>query len=297
MIKKLLYNFHVLLFTVLFSSFSYGQSFEDIYDKYTSVGQLGLTVTNFGVLGNGWNKINGRILPSCQYKQNTEILRDQVEHFSYAGLWIGGVVNGQRLVSTAIVDGVFESGQEGFELFAADNIDIISSISSTSLDSIAQYFSPYATSHQDLKTEFRDYGTTPIDNMNIPNHTPLGIDIKLESYAWNFSFADAFVILNYSIKNVSDQTIENIYAGIWTDASVANMNYTNKYEPGGGFTWYDNLDGYDTSLDDSEYSRDIAYQYDLDGDDGWAQSYIGITWLGGSAVSYTHLTLPTILLV
>ena len=227
--KKLLYTIRVLLFIVLFFSFTYAQSFEDIYDKYTSVGQLGLTVTNFGVLGNGWNKINGRILPSCQYKQNTEILRDQVEHFSYAGLWIGGVVNGQRLVSTAIVDGVFESGQEGFELFAADNIDVISSISSTSLDSIAQYFSPYATSHQDLKTEFRDYGTTPIDNMNIPNHTPLGIDIRLESYAWNYSFADAFVILNYSLKNVSDQTIENIYAGIWTDASVANMNYTNKY--------------------------------------------------------------------
>jgi hypothetical protein len=60
------------------------------------------------------------------------------------------------------------------------------------------------------------------------------------------------------------------------------MNYTNKYEPGGGFTWYDNLDGYDTSIDDSEYSRDIAYQYDLDGDDGWAQSYIGLTWLGGN---------------
>ena len=282
MIKKLLYKFHILLFTVLFSSIISAQYFEDIYDKYTSVGQLGLTVTNFGVLGNGWNKINGRILPSCQYKQNTEILRDQVEHFSYAGLWIGGVVNGQRLVSTAIVDGVFESGQEGFELSAADNIDIKSSISSTSLDSIAQYLSPYATSHQDLKTAFRDYGTIPTDNMNIPNHTPLGIDIRLESYAWNYSFADAFVILNYSIKNVSDQTIENIYAGIWTDASVANMNYTNKYEPGGGFTWYDNLDGYDTSIDDSEYSRDIAYQYDLDGDDGWAQSYIGITWLGGN---------------
>ena len=105
--KKLLYTIRVLLFIVLFFSFAYTQSFEDIYDKYTSVGQLGLTVTNFGVLGNGWNKINGRILPSCQYKQNTEILRDQVEHFSYAGLWIGGVVNGQRLVSTAIVDGVF----------------------------------------------------------------------------------------------------------------------------------------------------------------------------------------------
>ena len=110
-------------------SFVAAQSVTDVYDKYTSVGQLGLTVTNFGVLGNGWNKIDGRILPSCQYKQNTEILRDQVEHFSYAGLWIGGIVNGQRRVSTAIVDGVFESGQEGFEFSAVKNIDIESSIS------------------------------------------------------------------------------------------------------------------------------------------------------------------------
>ncbi len=91
---------------------------DDVYDKYTSVGQLGLAVTNFGVLGNGWNKIDGRIQPSCMYKQKTEILREQVEHFSYAGLWIGGKVNGERRVSTAIVDGVFESGQEGFEFFA-----------------------------------------------------------------------------------------------------------------------------------------------------------------------------------
>ena len=50
------------------------QSVSDVYDKYTSVGQLGLTVTNFGVLGNGWNKIDGRILPSCQYKQNLSLI-------------------------------------------------------------------------------------------------------------------------------------------------------------------------------------------------------------------------------
>ena len=42
-------------------SFVAAQSVTDVYDKYTSVGQLGLTVTNFGVLGNGWNKIDGRI--------------------------------------------------------------------------------------------------------------------------------------------------------------------------------------------------------------------------------------------
>ena len=52
----------------------------DEYDKYTSVGNLGLTVTNFGILGNGWNRMeDGSIHPSCQYKQQTEIAREQVE--------------------------------------------------------------------------------------------------------------------------------------------------------------------------------------------------------------------------
>ena len=87
----------------------------DEYDKFTSVGNLGLTITNFGILGNGWNRMeDGSIHPSCQYKQQTEIAREQIDHFSYAGLWVGGIVNGQRRVSTSIVDGVFEAGNQGF---------------------------------------------------------------------------------------------------------------------------------------------------------------------------------------
>ncbi len=234
---------------LLFIQSALSQSVPDVFDKYTSVGQLGLTVTNFGVLGNGWNRINGRILPSSQYKQHTENLREQVEHFSSAGLWVGGIVNGERRVSTAIVDGVFESGQEGFEFIATSGMEIKSSISSTSQDSMAQFYSPYAVSHQDLITDFKDFGENPSDNFGIPNHTPLGVSIHLEAYAWNFTYADAFVLLNYTITNQSEETIENIYTGIWTDASVANMNYTNRYEPGGGFTWYDNLDGFDRSVD------------------------------------------------
>ena len=121
------------------------RSAADEYDKYTSVGNLGLTVTNFGILGNGWNRMeDGTIHPSCQYKQQTTILREQIEHFSYAGLWVGGIVNGQRRVSTSIVDGVFESGNEGFELFAETSILIQSSISSTTQDSMAKYYSPTA---------------------------------------------------------------------------------------------------------------------------------------------------------
>ena len=265
------------------------QTSSDEYDKYTSVGNLGMTITNFGILGNGWNRMeDGSIHPSCQYKQHTEVAREQIEHFSYCGLWVGGIVNGQRRVSTAIVDGVFEAGDEGFELFANSPITIRSSISSTTQDSMAQYYSPNAISHQDMISDTKDYGDSPTDGLGIQGHTPLGIDIHLEAYAWNFSYADAFVILIYSFTNASSDTIRDLYAGIWSDASVANFNYTDRYTPGGGFTWTDNLDGFDESEDDAGFSRDIGYQYDSDGDDGWSESYIGISALG-SNVPYRYL--------
>ena len=265
------------------------QTAADEYDKYTSVGNLGLTITNYGILGNGWNRMeDGSIHPSCQYKQHTEIAREQIEHFSYCGLWVGGIVNGQRRVSTAIVDGVFDAGDEGFELFANSPITIQSSISSTTQDSMAKYYSPYAVSHQDMITDFKDYGDSPGDNLGIQGHSPLGLDIHLESYAWNYSYADAFVILKYTFTNATEDTIQDIYAGIWADASVANFNYTDIYTPGGGFSWSDNLDGFDESEDGAGFERAIGYQYDANGDDGWTESYLGLSALG-SNVPYNYL--------
>ena len=130
---------------------------------------------------------------------------------------------------------------------------------------MAQYYSPNAISHQDILANFSDYGDSYNDGQGIPNHSPLGIDIRLESYAWNYSYADAFVILNYTFTNVSQDTIEDIYAGIWADPSVANFNYTDYYTPGGGFTWYDNLNVFDETIDDAGFSRNIASQFDT----GW----------------------------
>ena len=78
-----------------------GQEVEDDYDKYTTVNQLGMGITNFGVLGNGYERVNGQIQPSAQYKQHTQILREQVEHFSYSGLWVGGKVDGETAAKRA----------------------------------------------------------------------------------------------------------------------------------------------------------------------------------------------------
>jgi hypothetical protein len=261
----------------------------DDFDNYTIVGEMGLTVTNFGILGEGWNNPDQ---PSARYKQyGTE--REMVELMSYAGLWLGGipVVNGldqPARVSTAIVDGAFDSGDEGFEFAtssaASDTIHTRSSISSASTSPLASYFSLDAVSHQDLITTFSD-----LDAEIAPNHLPLGIEVHLESYAWSHSFMESFVILDYTITNKSNQVdttgegwdIKNIYAGIWADASVNNMNYKSRWEPGSGFSWYDNINSFERSYNNNGYPRNIGYQYDYDGDDGWSQVYFGIMALHG----------------
>jgi len=249
----------------------------DDYWHFHDVGNLGLTVTNYGVLGQGYSAAL-KDQPSCLYKYHSRREKERIEHFSYAGLWIGGIggMNGehQKLVSTAIVDGVFQYGEAGFEFTnSADEGDTVIERSSIVT---SPYFDPKAISHQDFICNFTDRNTTvPGTNIELIGHTPLGINVHFESYAWNYSYADAFVILNYTITNISAYPIEDVYVGIWVDCSVANMNYTSIYEPGGGFTWYDNLDGFD-----KEYS--MGYQYDADGDNGYAESYFGLRALGAS---------------
>lgn len=252
----------------------------DDYHHYHDVGNLGLTVTNYGLLGQGYLAAL-QDQPSCQYKYHSRLDKERIEHFSYAGLWIGGIggINGENetLVSTAIVDGVFEYGEAGFEFTnSAAESDTVKERSSIVT---SPYFDPAAISHQDFICDFTDKNmTVPGTDIELIDHTPLGINVHMESYAWNYSYADAFIILNYTIKNISNYPIDSVYVGLWADASVANMNYTSNYEPGGGFTWYDNLNGFD-----EEYN--MGYQYDVDGDNGYAESYLGIRALGASVPS------------
>jgi len=247
----------------------------DDYKKYTSINQLGVALTNFGVLGNNFTKIDGKIQPSCMYKQHTLVMREQVEHFAYAGLWVGGIADGQVRVSTAIIDGVTESGSEGFEFIPMSYLTEQSNITTSPV------YAPDAVSHQDYTAGFTD--VFPTDRPVVPNHIPLGIEVTMNTYGWNYSFAEAFVIFEYIVKNVnSSSTISDLYAGMWVDAAVANMNYTSTYEAGGGFSWYDDLDGFDETVDSSGFVRNMGYEYDADGDDGWAETYIALKTLGGS---------------
>jgi hypothetical protein len=267
----------------------------DDFDHYTSVGEIGLTITNFGVIGHGYN-IEGQ--PSCLYKQYSGLDFEQVEHFSYAGVWVGGKVDNEARVSTAVMDGTF--GGFGWEWnnigepADASGADPAYAIQTRSTFMDSPYFHPDAISHQDFLMSFTDTSTVvPGTDETIEDHNPLGLRIDLESHAWNYSYANGFVVIDLTLTNVSADmdgvgwTIDSLYTGYWIDEAVGNFNLHDYYSPGrGGWSWYDNMAG--VVLTDSTTTAlgdtiSMAVGYDADGDNGYAENMVGCRFIGGWA--------------
>jgi hypothetical protein len=255
---------------------------DDVSNKFTNVGNLGLTITNFGTYGSGF--VGWPNQPSAEYP-----LGSGIEHIFDGGLWIGGFLSNDAsgsgrqgpLVTTGAVDAASVSARSGgFEFTNSPGTGITER--SSLLES--RYYSPYAISHQDFVMDYVDTNTIiPGTSEQIVDHNPLGVAIRHESYAWNFPFANFFVIMNYWIKNVSNKYIDSVYVGLWTDAVVRNTKITGR--PSGGEFYRHGGNGYVDSMK-------IAYEFDSDGDIGFTDSYIGFQLLGSTA-SYDSVNFNT----
>ncbi|MCF8413868.1 MAG: hypothetical protein K9G44_10670 [Melioribacteraceae bacterium] len=249
---------------------------DDDNSNYTDAGNLRLTVTNFGTYGHGFTLWPQQ--PSCEFPAGSGI-----EHIYDGGLWVGALSksndefgNGKQVgpfVSTGAVDASSVSNRGGgFEF--TNKIGSFVKEQSSLVDNT--FFRPEAVSHQDFVMEYSDTARTlPGSNEVIVDHRPLGIVVKHEVYNWNFPFANFFVIMNYTIKNVSNQYLDSVYVGLWTDTVVRNTNVTS---PRGSAFYSRGGNGYEDSLK-------MAYEFDVDGDPGFTDSYVGIQYLGSSVPS------------
>ncbi len=271
-------TYYLMLVSVMFLAFTfnsdngrrqYNKILKDDNSHYTSVGNIALTITNFGTYGHGFSLWPEQ--PSCEYPAGSGI-----EHLFDGGLWIGGYRSEDGgstgrigpFVTTGAVDAASVSQRGGgFEYTNAPEAGITER--STLLDS--RFFSPEAISHQDFIIDFTDTNRTLENGEEIIGHEPLGVNVRHESYAWNFPFADFFVIMNYWIKNVSGKYLDNVYVGLWTDTVVRNTNITSPRTGSAFFNKGGN--GYADSLM-------IAYEFDATGDVGFTDSYVGIQYLG-----------------
>lgn len=245
--------------------------FVDDDSRFTNTGSIGLTVTNFGTIGDGFAIQSPTDQPSCEYP-----LGSGIEHLFAGGLWVGGKRDdGTIFVTTGARDiPSLRDVAAGFEFTnSADPNDVVLERSSI-IDN--PFFDPEAISHQDFIADFNDTSiVVPGTNIRIPQHTPVGIAVHLESYAWNFPFADAFVLLDYTIKNVSKHRLNEVYISLWADLVVRNTKIT---PPRVGAPFYQHVgNGFIDSLR-------MAYAYDYDGDPGFTDSgmYVGFKLLGAT---------------
>ncbi|MBK9334178.1 MAG: hypothetical protein IPM96_17660 [Ignavibacteria bacterium] len=107
----------LLVLTFIFSSYYYpmnaegyypGDIQDDVNNKFTNVGNIAMTITNYGTIGNGFANFPNQ--PSCQYPINSGI-----ENIFVGGIWVGGSKSGQIRVTTGAIDVSSANRGEGFE--------------------------------------------------------------------------------------------------------------------------------------------------------------------------------------
>ncbi len=259
-----------IIWIILFSGYLglYAQTSFD--ERSTSVSNISLNVTNSGTIGNAFGGQFDAGVPSCEFPRGSGI-----EHLFEGGLWVGGKLDGSQIVvSTAAYDyprGINSgTGTAGYEFFGPEG----GSIQEKSSFFNSPYYAVDAISHQDFIMDFSDrYQVVPGTFVPVNAHDyPIGLDVHLETYNWNFPFSDFFVILNYSITNNGNSVLTEPYIALWANTVVRNTNITPAGQGGSAF-YNKGGNGFNDTLH-------MAYCYDHSGDVGFTESYIAQKFLG-----------------
>jgi hypothetical protein len=114
-----------------------------------------------------------------------------------------------------------------------------------------------------LSRLFRD--NEPISTQIYPQHRPLDLEVREESYQFSHPDYDDFVGFTTWITNTGDQPVEGAYIGLFLDGDAGPLDTPNY--------WEDDAAAYqpDIAVDLGPHgiqNYDYAYWYDADGDGG-----------------------------
>ncbi len=200
-----------------------------------NVGNLQMHVTNWGAIGSypGSTFPTGEA-PSAQWPANSG-----VEYLYIAGLWVGAKKNGIPVVSTAAYDIEFRpdpidplariyrsfEGAAGGARYPSPpdddkdgqiNEDWLNGSDDDGDGKIDEDFA--AIGKQMFACWFTDFDPSSIQAN--PEHTPLNLLVRQESYQWEEEKFYNFVGLEYKIKNVGTESIEDLYIGFFADGDA-----------------------------------------------------------------------------
>jgi hypothetical protein len=255
-----------------------------------NVGELQMHLLNWGEWGSRPGTAEPYSLaPSAQWPAGSA-----VEYLFSAGLWVGAIKNGVPAVSTSTFDREFRpsrdardivyrasSGDPGGNRAPASDADDDrdGSIDEDPLDGydndgdglIDEDFG--AVSRLMMTCLYND--DESVSRQIYPEHNPLHLQVRQESYQWDNDRYDDFVAMEFHITNVGDDVLQDVYVGMFVDADAGPI-ILSRY-------WEDDLAARQRAgvicTDLGPVEIDVAYMYDADGDDGATPGHFGVMFI------------------
>jgi hypothetical protein len=200
--------------------------------QITDVNAVGMTLTNYGVIGNNFTTRS----PSLEYPVGTGY-----EHLPDGGLWIGahaqdatGAFVG---VTTGRLDGTQGSGLQTTTEFTPAGLEI----ARRSRQPASPFYDPAATSDLDFLWTFSDRPAKSHSGGWPEDHRPLNVLVRAAAFAWGSNGLQDFVILRYTIINLGDFPLTNLWAGQWTQLASGPKSAYASWPPSsatGPGSWY-----------------------------------------------------------
>ncbi len=190
--------------------------------KQTDGNAIGLVISNYGFFGNNFVTRN----PSMEYPLGSEI-----EHLIRAGLWIGAVtVDGDTVVSTGAVSGYWGTSTataSEFTPVAGNKLKERSTLITS------RAYSKDAVSEQDFIGAYADVPRATT------NDAVLNVEVRQRSYLWSYDFAEAFVIVSFTVYNRGEGILQAPYLGIFGELSSGWKGAYDTWRPPGN-AWFRN---------------------------------------------------------
>ena len=256
-----------------------------------NVGELQMHLGNWGAFGSYPGSANPFAdQPSAQWPAGSG-----VEYLYAAGLWVGALKAGVPAVSTSAFAAEFRpnqsdprdivyrtsEGSRGGSRAPAETADDDQDgmIDEDWLNGFDDDFDGQidedfaAISKQMFASQYTDYGTASIQIY--PNHNPLNLHVRQESYQWEEDRFDDFVGAVFYITNDGNDVLEDVYIGFFADGDAGSRDVDNYFEDDGAALYRDPA----VCTDLGPVSLDVAFCYDVDGDEGATDGYFGIMFL------------------
>ena len=256
-----------------------------------NVGELQMHVGNWGIFGSRpGDSPPYSEAPSAQWPAGSS-----TEYLFVAGLWVGALKAGVPAVSTAAFDDEFRPTPDARDIMyrAAEGSPGGDRLPSRTADddrdghmdedwlngrdddgdgAIDEDFG--AISKQMFSCQYTD--DQPVSAQVFPEHNPLHVHVRQESYQWEEDRYDDFVGAQFWITNIGNDVLTDVCIGFFADGDAGSRDTPNYFEDDatgrvGVPVWCADL---------GPVSMDIAYVYDADGDDGRTPGYLGVLFLG-----------------